>query len=131
MNIRGFIELKVEKNPDKPFLYFEDEVISYEEFDWKINQVANAFLDMGVRKGYRVCLMLPNVPEFLYGWFGLAKIGAVMVPINTAFKENETAYILNHSEAVGVIVDSEHLPLVREIKKRSKTLKQVTQALNR
>ena len=123
MNIRGFIESKVEKNPDKPFLYFEDEVISYEEFDWKINQVANAFLDMGVRKGYRVCLMLPNVPEFLYGWFGLAKIGAVMVPINIAFKENEAGYVLNHSEAVGVIVDSEHLPMVREIKKGSKTLK--------
>ena len=105
MNIRNFIESKVEKNPDKPFLYFEDEVLTYEEFDQKINQAANAFLDMGVKKSQRVCLMLPNVPEFLYGWFGLVKIGAVMVPINTAFKENETGYILNHSEAVGVIVD--------------------------
>lgn len=123
MNIRNFIESKVEKNPDKPFLYFEDEVLTYEEFDQKINQVANAFLDMGVKKSQRVCLMLPNVPEFLYGWFGLAKIGAVMVPINIAFKENETEYILNHSEAVGVIVDFEHLPIVREIKKKSKTLK--------
>jgi len=123
MNIRGFIESRVEKNPDKPFLYFEDEVVSYAEFDRKVNQVANAFLGMGVKKGHRVCLLLPNVPEFLYGWFGLAKIGAVMVPINTAFKENETAYILNHSEAVGVIVDSEHLPIVTEIKKGSKTLK--------
>lgn len=123
MNIRNFIESKAEKNPDKPFLYFEDEVLTYEEFDQKINQAANAFLDMGVKKGQRVCLMLPNVPEFLYGWFGLAKIGAVMVPINIAFKENETGYILNHSEAVGVIVDSEHLPIVREIKKKSKTLK--------
>lgn len=123
MNIRTFIESKVERNPDKPFLYFEDEVVSYEEFDQKINQAANGFLDMGVKKGHRVCIMLPNVPEFLYGWFGLAKIGAVMVPINIAFTENEAGYILNHSEALGVIVDSERLPIVVEIKKRSETLK--------
>ena len=123
MNIREFVESKVEKNPDKPFLYFEDEVVSYEEFNQKINQVANGLLDMGVKKGDRVCLMLPNVPEFLYGWFGLAKIGAVMVPINIAFKENETGYILNHSDAVGVIVDSGHLPIVKEIKKTSQSLK--------
>lgn len=123
MNVRDFIEAKVGKNPDKPFLYFEDEALSYEEFNHKINQFANGFLETGVKKGERVCLMLPNVPEFLYGWFGLAKIGAVMVPINTGFKEKEAEYVVNHSEAVGIITDSETLPIIRKIKETSKTLK--------
>ena len=89
MNIGDFIESRVEKNPSKPFLYFEEEVISYQVFDQKINQAANGFLEMGVKKKDRVCLMLSNRPEFLYAWFGLAKIGAVMVPINAGFKEKE------------------------------------------
>jgi acyl-CoA synthetase (AMP-forming)/AMP-acid ligase II len=105
MNLRDFIESRVEKNPSKPFLYFEEEVTSYEDFNQKINQAANGFLGMGVKKGDRVCLMLSNRPEFLYGWFGLAKIGAVMVPINTNFKESEAGYIAHHSEAVGMVVD--------------------------
>jgi crotonobetaine/carnitine-CoA ligase len=123
MNVRDFIESRVEKNPDKPFLYFEDEVLSYEEFNQKINQVANGFLEIGVKKGERVCLMLPNVPEFLYAWFGLAKIGAVMVPINIGFREKEAEYVVNHSEAVGIITDSKLLPIVREIRKRTRILK--------
>src|SRR4030042_732151 len=110
MNLRDFIESRVERNPSKPFLYFEEEVTSYEAFDQKINQAANGLLGMGVKKGDRVCLMLSNRPEFLYGWFGLAKIGAVMVPINTNFKESEAGYIAHHSEEVGLVVDGNVLP---------------------
>jgi len=123
LNIRDFIESRVEKNPNKPFLYFEDEVVSYEAFNQKINQAANGFLEMGVSKGDRVCLMLSNRPEFLYGWFGLAKIGAVMVPINTAFKENEAGYIVQHSEAVGITIEDNLLPIARALKRRCPKLK--------
>lgn len=123
MNLREFIESKVEKNPSKPFLYFEKEVISYEAFDQKINQAANGFFELGTKKGDRVALMISNRPEFLYAWFGLAKIGAVMVPINTDFKEAEAGYIVNHSEAVGLIVNKEFLSIAQAIKKASLTLK--------
>jgi len=126
LNIREFIESRVEKNLGKPFLYFEDEVVTYEEFDQKINQAANGFLEMGVKRGDRVCLLLPNVPEFLYAWFGLAKIGAVMVPINNGFKENEARYIIDHSEAVGIVVDAGPLPIASAIKKKSSILKWIS-----
>jgi crotonobetaine/carnitine-CoA ligase len=128
MNLRDFIESKVAKNPSKPFLYFEEEVISYQVFDQKINQAANGFLEMGVKKKDRVCLMLSNRPEFLYAWFGLAKIGAVMVPINAGFKEKEAGYIVNHSEAVGLIVDGLLLPVARAIKRESPSLKWISSA---
>ncbi len=126
MNIRDFIETRVARNPRKPFLFFEQEVISYQAFDEKINQAANGFLSAGVKKGDRVALMLSNRPEFLYAWFGLAKIGAVMVPINTGFKGKETGYIVNHSEAVGMIVDHEFLPVAQEVKKGSPTLQWIS-----
>jgi carnitine-CoA ligase len=123
MNLRDFIEGQVARNPQKTFLFFTDEEISYEKFDGKVNQAANAFLEWGVKKGDRVCLLLPNIPEFLYGWFGLMKIGAVMVPINPAFRENEAGYIVNHSEAMGILVDSEHSLIGEALRRKYPTLR--------
>lgn len=115
MDLRTFWEAEVQKNPDKIFLYHEGEKISYSEFDSGTNQAANAFVETGIRKGDRVCLMLPNIPEFLYSWFGLCKIGAVMVPINTGFKAGEAQYIVNHSEATGLVVSEDYLPIALEV----------------
>jgi crotonobetaine/carnitine-CoA ligase len=123
MNLRAFIESRVAKHPAKPFLYFQKEVLSYEAFDRKVNQAANGFLEWGVKKGDRVVLLLSNRPEFLYAWFGLAKIGAVMVPLNTGFKEKEAGYVVIHSEAVGLIFERESLPVARAIQKETPTLK--------
>ena len=116
MNLRSFWQAKVQKNPSKVFLYHEEDMISYAEFDRRVNQVANGLLELRVNKADKVCLMLPNIPEFLYTWLGLCKIGGVAVPINTNFKVNEVRYIVNHSEAVGLIVSVDHLQLALEIK---------------
>ena len=116
MSIRHFIEIRAHRNRNRPFLYFEDQVVSYGEFDERVNQVANGLLSIGVQKGDRVSLMLPNVPEFLFAWFGLAKIGAVMVPVNTGFRVDEAGYVVNHSDSVGIIVDSGFLPIARRIR---------------
>jgi len=105
MNMRQFLEKKVIVDPERVLLHFQDREISYTHFNSKVSGVAQGLLDIGVKKGDRVGLMLSNCPEFLYCWFGCNKIGAVMVPINTAFKADETKYILNHSEASTLIVD--------------------------
>ncbi|MFC1915382.1 AMP-binding protein [Chloroflexota bacterium] len=123
MNLRTFWENKVQKNREKIFLYYEDEKISYSEFDIRVNQVANGLIEKGIRKGDRICLMLPNTPEFLYSWFGLGKMGGIMVPINTSFKANETKYIVNHSEAAGLIVHKDYLQIALEIRKDCPHLK--------
>jgi len=63
MNLRAFIESRVEKHPAKPFLYFQKEVLSYEAFNRKVNQAANGFLEWGVKRGDRVVLLLSNRPS--------------------------------------------------------------------
>jgi len=119
MNLRAFWEAAVRKNPGKVFLYYGDEKITYSGFDAKANQAANAFLQMNITKGERVCLMLPNIPEFLYSWFALAKIGGAMVPINNRFKASEAQYIVNHSEAKGLVVHQEYMDVAVEVKKNA------------
>ncbi len=125
MNIRKFIEKTAEKIPDKTYLYFNDLEISYREFDRNINRVANVLLKMGVRKGDRFCIMMRNCPEYFYTWFGLNKIGAIMVPINAEFREKEAHYIIDHSEARAVLASTETLPVIHNIRKSHNIPEQV------
>jgi acyl-CoA synthetase (AMP-forming)/AMP-acid ligase II len=78
---------KARQNNSKPYLYYLDKEISYERMNASANQMANAFSKLGVAKGDHTAVMLPNSPEYLYCWFGLAKLGAVTVTINTQFRE--------------------------------------------
>ncbi len=116
-NIREVLEQAVDRNPDKVYLLFEDQKITYKELDCLTNQTANMFINLGVHKGDRVALMLPNCPEFIYLWFGLIKIGASMVPVNTSFREKETAYILRHSEAKVMVATPKYWEIVQKAMK--------------
>lgn len=112
MNLNDVLKHQIETQPDKTFLLFRDDEISYSTFGKRVNSVASALKKEGVKKGERVALFLNNCPEFLYSWFAIARLGAIMVPINVAFKEREASYILDHSEANTLIAD---LDLYREI----------------
>ena len=72
---------------------------SYRDIRDGVLRTASLFRELGVGRGDRVCLFMPNA-EYLYCWFGLSELGAVSVPINTAYRRDETAYILNNAEAV-------------------------------
>lgn len=97
--------------PNKLFMIFEDragnvEQATYREFYDKISQTANMFIDLGVKKGEAVAVQLFNSPEFMLCWFGLAQIGAVIVPLNSGYKQTEVNYILKKSGARIVVSDS-------------------------
>ena len=80
------LEDKCRANAGKVALMTPREPITYDQLDNRVNRVGNALEGLGVSKGDKVCLMLPNIPEFLYTWWGNAKLGGVTVPLNTALK---------------------------------------------
>lgn len=123
--MRECLEKAVAKCPGKIFLYFENEEITYREFDIHVSRRANYFLSTGIHKGDVVALFLPNCPEFLYNWFALAKIGAIMVPINTSCKASEVQYILKHSEAKIVISNADLIEIIFRIKTLCEQLREV------
>ena len=131
MNIREFFEQQVKKSPEKVYLYFQDQEVTYRELDQRANQVANGMMGFGIRKGDKVCVFLTNSPEFLYIWFGLNKIGLIMVPINLSLKEREIAYIVNHSEAKAIFAQSIHHPLLERVKKECPNLQRIITIGNR
>ena len=75
MKFKTLLESRADEISEKPFVYFRDQPHTFGDLDLQVNKVANVLRDLGVKKGDHVCLFLPNCPEFIYLWFGLAKIG--------------------------------------------------------
>ena len=98
-NICGLLEAQVAARPDAPFLFWGDTVQSYREFDAAANRAAHGLRGMGIGPGDKVSILMGNCPEFLHVFFGIAKLGAVVVPVNTALKADEAQYIIAHSDA--------------------------------
>ena len=98
-----FLEIVVGSNPDKTFIEIAGRQITYSDFYRRCRSAATMFRDLGIGHGDRVCIFLPNVPEVLYTWFGLALIGGITVTINTAYRRDEMAFILNNAEASALV----------------------------
>jgi acyl-CoA synthetase (AMP-forming)/AMP-acid ligase II len=111
--------------PDSPLLAGSGRRFTYGEFQLETARVAGALLRLGVKQGDKIALLLPNCPEFLFAVFAAAEIGAIFVPINTAFSADEVAYVLEHSEAKYLLTDRSYLPLVHPLRQRCTTLKRV------
>jgi carnitine-CoA ligase len=115
-NIREVLERAVKMGPDKPYLWFNGELTFFHDLYEHAAKAGNAIRSLGIQKGDRVALMLPNIPEFLYIWLGLNSIGISIVPINTYYKEKETAYLVNHSEVKCIITHQDYYSIFEAIK---------------
>ncbi|WP_354107661.1 class I adenylate-forming enzyme family protein [Bradyrhizobium sp. LB14.3] len=80
---------------------------TYMEMDRSSNKYAHALRAIGVRKGDRIGVMLPNRIEFPILWFAIAKLGAVMVPINMRYTRREIEYVLSDTQANFAVVDEQ------------------------
>ncbi len=97
-------------------LRFEGKITTYAEFDEKAGRVANGLVSLGIGKGDRVAMMLPNIPEFAFSFLGIQKLGAVAVPFNTMYKGREISFILKDCAAKAIICLSNFANLINEIK---------------
>ncbi|MEZ5076820.1 MAG: ATP-dependent acyl-CoA ligase [Solirubrobacterales bacterium] len=107
--VRGLLDARAEATPDAPFLSFEDHRLTYGEIVARAERVAAGLAAMGVEEGTKVAVLLPNSVEILETWFACSVMGAVLVPVNTGLKGDGLKYILEHSEASLLVVDSELL----------------------
>ncbi|MCG7595190.1 long-chain-fatty-acid--CoA ligase [Mycobacterium sp. PSTR-4-N] len=103
------------QRPDAPALGVDDRTITYGELDARSNQVAQAFAAMGVGRGDRVAFIDRNGAEFFEVMFGLAKLGAVGVPVNWRLAPAEMAHVLADCEATAVVVGADFFAHVEAI----------------
>jgi crotonobetaine/carnitine-CoA ligase len=118
-------EDKAKMNAGRVAVLTEHEQITYDQLDERINRVGNALEAMGIQKNDKVCVMLPNIPEFLYTWWGNAKLGGITVPLNTALKGEGLAYIINHSDAETLVLSHRYVSALEEIRGTLSQLKRI------
>jgi len=104
--------------------------LTYEELDGRVDRLARGLLEIGVAKGDKVGLWMPNVPEWVTAYFAIARIGAVVVPMNTRYKTHEVEYILDDSEAttlfaVSSFVGIDYVKMIGEIRGNLPNLRNV------
>jgi fatty-acyl-CoA synthase len=91
--------------PGRTALVFGDAALTFAELDTRVNQLANALADRGVRRGDQVAVLMFNSLEVIESFFACQKLGACPVPVNFRLAPSELAYILEDSESVAVLTD--------------------------
>ena len=119
----SLLESRAAELGDKIFFMHQDEQVTYGQLDQSVNRVANSLRSLGIQKGDKVCFLMKNSLEFIYCWFALGKLGAIMVPINPNLKGNLLQYIINNSGATVAIADIDLLDRLEFIQDNIQTVK--------
>ncbi|HRI17355.1 MAG TPA: AMP-binding protein, partial [Burkholderiaceae bacterium] len=99
---------------ERDCLVFEDRTFTYADVQTRVGQAAAMLARRGVGRGDRIGVMSTNHPSTVVALLALARLGAVMVPVNPDFLAAEAGYVLGHAEVGGVICSPEALATVRE-----------------
>ncbi len=99
-----------------------NETYSYRKLRQEMNRIGQGLVNLGVKKGERVCIYLDSSPEYLISYFAIWRIGAVAVPTNIVYRGEELLHAINNAGAVAVITDAQGIDIVAGIRAQSPTL---------
>lgn len=96
----------VEEYPDNDAVIYVDRdyKLTYREFSEEVDRLAKGLMSLGVQKGEKVAIWATNVPHWVALQFATAKIGAILLTVNTYYKKHEIAYLLKQSECENIII---------------------------
>lgn len=114
-----FLEDAARKYPDRACTIFKGAVISYREMEAQTNAMAAALVEMGVKKGDRVGIFMPNLPQFVVVYFGILKAGGVVVAINPTYPVDEIVFPVKDANIEVMFVLSRFYKKVKEAQKKS------------
>ncbi|KAJ8287283.1 hypothetical protein GJAV_G00049770 [Gymnothorax javanicus] len=107
---------QAKKIPEKPFIMFEDQVLTYQNADRRSNKVAQVFGAEGrAKKGDTVALLMSNEPDFICVWFGLCKLGCQVAFLNFNVKSKSLIHCIDSCEARLLVVGSDLVSSLEEI----------------
>ena len=123
--IHGVLKQKVAECGSREFFYYKDQVFTYEDLDRASDRVAAGLQALGIGKGDKVAIIMGNRPEFLFVWFGLSKLGAIEVPVNTAHRGDLLTYMMDKSDAGLLVMEAGFMDRVAPVLKDLPKLEQV------
>lgn len=128
ITLAEMLESSIQKFGSKEALIYNDLRLTYDQLGAKINRLAYHFLESGLRPRDRVVLQLPNIPEFVYTFFALVKIGVIPVMALAAHRHTEIKHFMQASGAVGYFIPAnyrkfDYRDMAEEIKQETEHLK--------
>jgi len=105
---------KARRIGNRTWLIFGEQRYTYAQAHDLSNRYANGFRELGIRKGAHVAVMMANCPEFIWTIWGLGKLGAVTVPLNTAARGELLKYFITQSDSICVVVSADLADRVAE-----------------
>lgn len=112
-----YLDHAAERYPDKPCTIYRDQTITFAEMKNLSDHLAAGLIDLGVKNGNRVAIILPNIPQFVLAYYAVLKAGGVVTAINPQYKQRELEYQLRDSDAQVIISLATHRDLLDEIRK--------------
>ena len=111
MTCRELLHRRCSRYGEKTFLIDPERgrSYSYAGFLEKVNRVSNMLWELGIRQGDKVAVFMSNSPEYLWSYFGIIQLGAVIIPINIHLKSEEAAYILRNADSVAMFASGDCL----------------------
>ena len=118
--IGSLVDTAASRFKTKEALCYESNRWSFSELKEAVDHVARGLMQLGILPGDKIALWMPNRPEWIHTFFAVAKIGAILVPINTRFRTRDLEYVVRQSDAKMLItVDRsgpvDYLEMVREL----------------
>jgi long-chain acyl-CoA synthetase len=117
--VQHLLRSAVRRFPNEPAIFFEGSRISYRRLNHEVNRFANALIALGVGKGARVVLLLPNVPQMVIAFYGTLKAGATAVFVPPVIEPEEIVRQVRESEASVLVTLSMWAGLAKQIRSAS------------
>jgi long-chain acyl-CoA synthetase len=125
MNIGSGLDDNIKRFGEYEALYFEGRSYTNVEINRNANLLGNALKALGINKGDRVALQMPNSPKVIFAFPAIYKIGAVVVPLNPLLRPDQAAYIYKDSGAKATITSSDFVDRVIEAQKQTPSLQHI------
>jgi len=114
------LEEAAEKYPNRPCTIFKGAVITYQEMNQLTDRLAAGLAEIGIKKGDRVGIFMPNIPQFVLAYFAILKAGAIVVATNPLYTSREIEHQVNDAGIEIMLVMSSFYKLLKETQPRTK-----------
>src|SRR5678816_3034286 len=122
MNVASLIARNAHYRPDHTAVVFADHRLTSAQFNERVNRLANALYQLGVKKGDKVATILPNCLELFESYWAVVKIGAVVVPLSQLLRGKGLLNLLRDSDTSTVITNSSFVSELNSIKSELKAI---------
>jgi long-chain acyl-CoA synthetase len=129
ISISDLLKNAAAENPNHTAVIYFDREMTYRQLDTACDKFGTALSDLGTKKGDKVAIFLPNIPQFIIAYYGAIRIGAIETAISPLYKEREVEHQLTDSEAETIVVLDALYPVLEKVLDKTRVKRVIVTSL--